>query len=106
MKEYFEVNNVIYSTMEIYSDLLGLKFEKVEMQTWDEDVLEYQVRDSKSDEILGHIYLDLYHRPHKNTYPRVIGALYRSKIKDKINLPAAAMIQGYHKEEPTLLQHK
>ena len=31
VKEYFEVNNVINSTMEIYRDLLGLKFEKVEM---------------------------------------------------------------------------
>jgi Zn-dependent oligopeptidase len=78
--------------MDIYKGLLGLKFEKIELPTWDENVLEYQVKDSKSDEILGNIFLDLYHRPHKNTYPRVIGTLYRSKIGDKINLPAAAMI--------------
>jgi Zn-dependent oligopeptidase len=49
IREYFPVEQVKEQTMEIYQDLLVLKFSKLEgAPTWHEDVKVYQVQDKAS----------------------------------------------------------
>ena len=71
-REYFPMQHVTQATMEIYQELLGLKFAQVQdAETWQDDVLLYETRDSKSDKVLGHFYLDLHVRDHKRGHASV-----------------------------------
>lgn len=50
LREYFPAEHVKEVTMDIYQELLGLKFRKLEnANTWHKDVSCYEVRDSESD---------------------------------------------------------
>ena len=52
--------------MEIYQKLLSIKFRKLEKaNTWSKDVTCYEVRDKKTDNLMGYFYLDLLPRPDK-----------------------------------------
>ena len=96
--------------MEIYQDLLGLKFSKLEgVPTWHEDVKVYQVHDKASDEVLGEFYLDLHPRDNKYGHAAVFPLLKRAKIDGQIMKPAAAMVTNFDKptaDKPSLMQHQ
>jgi len=50
LREYFPAEHVKEVTMEMYQELLGLKFRKLDKaSTWQKDVSCYEVRDAASD---------------------------------------------------------
>jgi thimet oligopeptidase len=66
LREYFPAEHVKEVTMEIYQELLGLKFRKLEKaKTWHELVSCYEVKDASTDALMGYFYLDLFPRPDK-----------------------------------------
>jgi len=89
LREYFPYHKVISGTLQIYQDILGLKFEKYgEAKVWHEDVMAYKVYNNesgKSKELLGEFYLDLYPREGKFThaamFPLVLGCDVSSVTK-------------------------
>lgn len=65
VKEYFPADTVVSSTLEIYQNLLGIKFEAIEAETWHSDVQAYALWDKDArDEtrFVGYCYLDLFPR--------------------------------------------
>ncbi|KAF5369475.1 hypothetical protein D9758_002530 [Tetrapyrgos nigripes] len=77
VKEYFPVNHVVPTILDIYQNLLGVKF--VEMKdeegaTWHPDVQRFSVweKDAKDESgFIGYCYLDLYPRANKYSHAAV-----------------------------------
>lgn len=66
IKEYFPMDKVRTGLFEIYQLILGVKFSEIETDNkWHDSVKLFQVNDSKSDDILGYFYLDMYPREGK-----------------------------------------
>jgi Zn-dependent oligopeptidase len=94
--------------MEIYQELLGLKFRKLDKaSTWHKDVSCYEVRDAESDELMGYFYLDLFPRPDKFNHAAAFPIVMRSVIDGVITPPTTAMVTNFvqHEGEPALLKH-
>ena len=96
--------------MDIYQELLGLKFKKLEKaKTWNKLVTAYEVRDQKSDKKIGNFYLDLYPREDKFNHAAAMTLLKRAKVDGKTQLASAAMVTNFSppgkKGEPSILSH-
>lgn len=65
VRAYFPVEHVVKEVLDIYQELLSVRFELTEHKAWAEDVQVYAVSDTSSsgkNEFLGWCYLDLYPR--------------------------------------------
>ena len=83
--------------LEIYQEVLGLVFCEVFSQNiWHEDVKIYEVQDAKTNELIGHFYLDLFPREGKYTHAACFG-LQPGCVTDvetgKRQYPVAAMVR-------------
>ena len=65
MRKYFPTEAAVPWMLEISARLYGVKFEKVKVATWHEDVRYYDVIDAKSGQQIAGIYLDLFPRDNK-----------------------------------------
>ncbi len=66
VRQYFPVDHVVPSVLDVYQTLLGVRFTEVEdPDVWAPDVRAFRVNDAESGEALGLFYLDLFPRPHK-----------------------------------------
>jgi Zn-dependent oligopeptidase len=81
LRDYFPIDHFVNMTMEVYKDLLGLKFKEGDCSVWHEDVTCYRTYDAKTDELLGQFYLDLYPRDGKYGHAQCAGIIKRSTIK-------------------------
>jgi Zn-dependent oligopeptidase len=65
IKEYFQLDHVVETTLAIYQELLGLTFQELSKEdywSWHEDVRCFKVKDTESGDRIGHFYLDLHPR--------------------------------------------
>jgi len=109
IKEYFPTKHVVDATMEIYQELLGLKFTSIPgVKLWHEDASCFNCSDAKSGDTIGHFYLDLYPRDNKYGHAAVFPLLKRAKIDGKVIPAAAAMLCNFDtptEERPSMLPH-
>lgn len=81
IQEYFPADHVKQATMDIYQELLGLDFKKLDKaETWHKEVSCYEVKDKKSKQLLGHFYLDLYPRDDKFSHAAAMTLIKRAKV--------------------------
>ncbi|KAI9502498.1 metalloendopeptidase [Coemansia spiralis] len=110
VKQYFPMKEVTRGVLDIYQEILGLRFVKVENpDVWHSDVEMYEVWEAKGDDFVGHFYLDLYPREGKYNHACVnsIRASY-SKDCESCEYPAAVMLANFPKptsSAPALLKH-
>jgi Zn-dependent oligopeptidase len=65
VKEYFPVSVVVPTILEIYQNLLSVRFEEIKGSTWHPEVQQFAVweKDAKDDSgFVGYCYLDLFPR--------------------------------------------
>lgn len=64
VKQYFPLEHVTNSMLELYQKILGLKFEEISIpnSVWHPDVRSFLVFDSTSNTLIGQFYLDLFPR--------------------------------------------
>lgn len=62
LRRYFPAEASIAWVLELSERLYGIRFERIEVPVWHDDVLYFDVIDGGSDELTGGIYLDLYPR--------------------------------------------
>jgi len=112
IKDYFPTDLVVTETLNIYQEILGLKFHllsKEESHVWFDEVSQYSVFDQATNQFIGHFYLDLYPRDGKYGHAACF-SLQRGCLGEdgKIQHPASAMVCNFTKaspEKPALLRH-
>ena len=66
LSEYFPLPKVLDGIFNLCSQLFDVEFSEVDCEGgWNPDVKLFAIRDLKSDQILGHFYLDAYLREEK-----------------------------------------
>lgn len=73
VKEFFPLEGTIQRILEVYSELLGLKFERnAGLPVWHEEVVAFEVKECKSDRLVGHLYLDQFPRDGKFAHQMIL----------------------------------
>ncbi|QRV96695.1 metallopeptidase MepB [Ceratobasidium sp. AG-Ba] len=112
VKEYFPVDHVVPAMLDIYQNLLGVKFQEVEGNLWHSGVKQYAVwnNNAKDDnDFLGWAYFDLYPRDFKHSQPSMSPILPGfTNEKGERSYPAAAIIGSLARPSPgcpALMRH-
>ncbi|CAJ1459901.1 unnamed protein product, partial [Effrenium voratum] len=70
LKEFFPLEGTIQRMLQVYSELLGLGFERSELPTWHQEVLAFEVKDGSK--VVGHLYLDQFPRDGKFSHQMIV----------------------------------
>ncbi|KAJ1995114.1 metalloendopeptidase [Coemansia sp. RSA 1358] len=110
IKQYFPMKVVTRGILDIYQEMLSLRFVKVEdPPVWHEDVDMYEVWEAKEDKFVGHFYLDLYPREDKYNHAAVWPIRPGFERGDgSYEYPVSAMVANFPKatkSTPALLKH-
>jgi Zn-dependent oligopeptidase len=93
--------------MNIYQDLLGLEFEKVENPSlWHEEVAMYNVFDQR--QLRGRFYLDLFPRPGKESWYYGISLTEGKQTDDGYEVPVSMLLGNFTRptdDMPSLISH-
>lgn len=80
IRKYFPLPVVVDGTLEIYQELLGLKFTEIkEFDSWHPELRLFVVHDVQSGERMGHFYLDLHPRDGKYGHAAIFHLLKGTK---------------------------
>eukprot|EP01119_Soliformovum_irregulare_P009694 TRINITY_DN232_c0_g2_i1.p1 TRINITY_DN232_c0_g2~~TRINITY_DN232_c0_g2_i1.p1 ORF type:complete len:572 (+),score=214.58 TRINITY_DN232_c0_g2_i1:230-1945(+) len=110
IKDYFPLEKVTKGMLDIYQEILGLKFVQLESEkshVWHEDVQQFEVLDVKSGNFIGHFYLDLFPRDGKYGHAAEFDLVKGCTIRGKKQNPASAMVANFTKplaDKPSLLK--
>ncbi|KAJ7626668.1 metallopeptidase MepB [Mycena polygramma] len=112
VKEYFPVSVVVPAIINIYQNLLGVRFETIEGSTWHPDVQQFSVWEKDATDesgFIGYCYLDLFPREAKYSHAAVWPLLSGyAKADGKRSYPLAAMVANLAKptpDKPALMRH-
>lgn len=110
IRQYFPVQHVIDSVLQIYHTLLGVNFAPVTpVNAWAPNVLEYNVTDSKTGKFIGTTYFDLYPRPGKYAHFANFSVLPARRMADgTLRAPIAVIVGNWPQAapgHPALLSH-
>ncbi|KAF8128561.1 hypothetical protein EV363DRAFT_1432961 [Boletus edulis] len=115
VKEYFPVSVVVPAILDIYQNLLGVKFVEITgdaRDVWHPEVQQFAVweMDAKDESgFIGYCYLDLFPREGKYSHAAVWGLLPGYELPEgKRHLPLTAMVANLAKptpERPALMRH-
>ncbi|KAG6380319.1 hypothetical protein JVT61DRAFT_8428 [Boletus reticuloceps] len=115
VKEYFPVSVVVPAILDIYQNLLGVKFVEITgdaRDVWHPEVQQFAVweMDAKDESgFIGYCYLDLFPREGKYSHAAVWGLLPGYELPEgKRHHPLTAMVANLAKptpERPALMRH-
>ncbi|KAG9227507.1 metalloendopeptidase [Pleurotus ostreatus] len=113
VKEYFPVSVVVPTILDIYQNLLGVRFEEIKGSSiWHPDVQHFAVwkKDAKDESgFVGYCYLDLFPREAKYSHAAVWPLLSGHTLPDgKRSYPLTAMVANLAKstpDKPALMRH-
>jgi len=99
---------VVKTTLEIYQQILSLRFEEVEGATvWHSDVRCFSVFDKTSNEFMGHFYLDLFPRNGKYSHAACFPVQIAYGTGENRQCAKSAMVANLSKptsQKPSLLK--
>ena len=107
LRQYFPSGPTVDWMLDISARLYSLRFERVEVPVWHEDVIYLDVLDGKSGDFIGGIYLDLY--PRDGKYKHAAAWPVRGVSRVWGRKPVSALVTNFdrtgltHDEVETLL---
>jgi len=109
IKEYFPLSKVTSGLLDIFSEVLGMKFAPMDSpHVWHEDVSQFAVWDSATNAFMGHLYLDLFPRDGKYGHAAEFDLLKGfNLLNGERQIPAAALVANFNKptkDKPSLLR--
>ena len=105
-RAYFEQNSVLDGLFLFLNKLLNIEFRKVDVDTWHEKAVAYDI--FENDVKKSRIYIDLEARKEKRGGAWMNNWHTRYKINNDINLPSAFIVCNFSSStatEPSLLRH-
>ncbi|PIL22512.1 hypothetical protein GSI_15201 [Ganoderma sinense ZZ0214-1] len=112
VKEYFPVSKVVPAILDIYQNLLGVKFVELKGETWHPDVQMFAVWEKDARDRTGfggYCYLDLFPRASKYSHAAVWPLLPGyEKVDGSRSYPLTAMVANLAKPtpaKPALMRH-
>jgi len=96
LRRYFPTISTLDWMLDITERLYGVRFEKVTVPVWHEDVLYFDVNDAESGEFMGGIYLDLFPRPDK--YKHAAAWPVRGVSRRAGRKPISALVTNFNRE--------
>ena len=110
VRQYFPVDKVLPAVLDIYSQLLGVRFESLAPpQAWAPDIREFAIYDVASGNAIGWFFLDLYPREGKYGHFAAFPLRFGRVMSDgSYRTPVSAIIGNWPRPQtgkPTLLNH-
>ncbi len=110
VRQYFPVDKVLPAVLDIYSHLLGVRFEPLSpAQSWAPGVREYAIYNAADGAAIGWFFLDLYPREGKFEHFAAFPLRFGRALPDgSYRTPVSAIIGNWPQPEagkPTLLNH-
>lgn len=112
VREYFPSDSVVRAMFEIYSQLLGVRFEEVpQAAAWSPDVRLYRILDAKNGALIAHFYTDFIPRQGKYSHFAAFTLVGARKIPDSqggYRKPVSAIVGNFNPPagaKPSLLDH-
>lgn len=87
LKPYLPVDSVFSGWKKIISELFGVTLKDIQLPKWNKDIVSFEVTDTKSGELLGHLYVDLYARNGKQSGAWVNIERNRMKTENVFSTP-------------------
>lgn len=107
VREYLPMDACLAGMMDIFSELLGVTYKKVEdPAAWHEDVLLYEVYTDGN--LTGRFYLDLYPRPNKESWFYGVGINPGRMMTDGYEVPVCMLLGNFTaptESRPSLISH-
>ena len=101
IREYLPMESCLSGMLDIYSELLGLEYRRVDNPSvWHEDVLLYEVLEEGS--VIGRFYLDLYPRPHKESWFYGVGIKPGKQTETGYEIPVCMLLANFPSPTETL----
>lgn len=107
IREYLPMEQCLAGMLQVYEELLGLEIRRVEdPSVWHEEVLLYEVWDEGN--LKGRFYLDLYPRPHKESWFYGVGISSGKLTSEGYEIPVCLLLANFTRPNgstPSLLSH-
>jgi len=107
IREYLPMDRCLSGMFDIYQQLLGLQFRKVENPSvWHEEVEMYEVFEGET--LRGRFYLDLYPRPNKESWFYGVGLTDGKATDQGYEVPVKMLLGNFPRPTetlPSLLSH-
>ncbi|HOG19065.1 MAG TPA: M3 family metallopeptidase [Salinivirgaceae bacterium] len=108
VREYLPINQCLQGILDIFNELLGLEFRKIEnASVWHPDVLMYDVYDNNT--LKGRVYLDLFPRPNKESWFYGVRLTAGKKTEGGYQIPISMLLGNFTPatdELPSLISFK
>ncbi|WZH44071.1 Mitochondrial intermediate peptidase [Fusarium acuminatum] len=111
LRECFEAYHTLQGILDLFRDLFGIKFERIETSVWHKSVVAYEAWDTANEggQFLGHLYVDILDR--KGKYRGAHHVLIQPgfiEANGERHYPASALVCSFANptlSRPSLLQH-
>jgi Zn-dependent oligopeptidase len=107
IREYLPMNECLDGMMDIYQELLGLQFKKMEnASVWHEEVQAYEVYEGEK--LKGRFYLDLFPRPNKESWFYGVPLSSGKLTAEGYEVPVSMLLGNFTRpteKMPSLLSH-
>lgn len=96
LRKYFPTSAAISWMLDISERLYSVRFERVDVPAWHEDVVCFDVLDAESGGFIGGVYLDLY--PREGKYKHAAAWPVRGVSRKNARQPISALVTNFNRD--------